>query len=98
MAKLDLAVSEGFRQGNIGVLLSARPNYLMLTYPVISMKNGITYPDTRQALLGVFPDEAVLKRYSTDTQVLGNALPTLMTLADDDKTLCRRTASASIAP
>ena len=64
--------------------LSARPDYLMLLYPVISMEDGVTHPDTQKALLGDSPDEQTIREYSTDRHVPKNAPPTLLILADDD--------------
>ncbi|TBW32347.1 alpha/beta hydrolase [Siculibacillus lacustris] len=65
--------------------LSARPDFLMLLYPVVSMEDGITHPDTRTALLGATPDKAAIEAYSSDLHVTKDTPPTLLILADDDQ-------------
>lgn len=64
--------------------LSARPDYLMLLYPVASMEDGITHPDTQKALLGEHPSKALQDEYSAELHVTKNSPPTILILADDD--------------
>lgn len=64
--------------------LSARPDYLMLLYPVVSMEAGVSHPDTRKALLGPNPDKAAEDAYSADKHVTKASPPTILILADDD--------------
>lgn len=64
--------------------LSARPDYLMLLYPVVSMQDGVTHPDTKKALLGANPGRELEEQYSPDRHVTKDSPPTLLILADDD--------------
>jgi acetyl esterase/lipase len=64
--------------------LSARPDFLMLLYPVVSMEAGVSHADTRKALLGPEPTRAQEEAYSADRHVTKASPPTLLILADDD--------------
>ncbi|MDZ7376054.1 MAG: alpha/beta hydrolase [candidate division KSB1 bacterium] len=48
---------------------SARPNFAILIYPVISMKPRITHIGSRNNLLGEAPDSAVVELFSNELQV-----------------------------
>jgi acetyl esterase/lipase len=80
-AKFDTSV---YAPRDAADALSARPDFLMLMYPVVSMEDGITHPDTKKALLGDHPDAATVHAYSADKQVTRASPPTLLILADDD--------------
>lgn len=60
-----------------------RPDFLVLLYPVITMR-AATHKDTRRNLLGDNPDEAALRHYSADEQVTSRTPPTFIALARDD--------------
>lgn len=62
-----------------------RPNFSILFYPVISMKDGVTHRGSRENLIGFNPDESTVKFYSNELQVSKDTPPTLFILADDDK-------------
>jgi acetyl esterase/lipase len=64
--------------------VSARPDYVILLYPVISMEEGLAHGNSRRALLGDKPSAAAMAAYSADTRVGPTAPPTLLILADDD--------------
>lgn len=64
--------------------LSARPDFLMLLYPVVSMQTGVTHPETQNALLGAAPSPALQDEYSADRFVTKATPPTILILADDD--------------
>ncbi|HSD38292.1 MAG TPA: alpha/beta hydrolase [Rhodocyclaceae bacterium] len=68
--------------------LSARPDFVVLGYPVISMDMGIAHAGSRQNLLGgdpdAAPDAATLKAFSSDECVSAATPETFILLPDDD--------------
>ncbi len=64
--------------------LSARPDFMMLLYPVISMEGKLTHMETRTNLLGENPSPELIEQYSADKQVTKFNPPTFITLAKDD--------------
>ena len=67
--------------------LGCRPDFAVLVYPVISMKDGLTHGGSRLNLLGPNPDPALVESLSNDTQVTPQTPPTLLVHADDDHTV-----------
>ncbi|MFI1743297.1 prolyl oligopeptidase family serine peptidase [Thalassobellus sediminis] len=63
---------------------SARPDFSMLIYPVISMEDGITHNGSKVNLLGDTPSEALIEKYSNEKQVNENTPPTILIHASDD--------------
>jgi acetyl esterase/lipase len=63
---------------------SARPDFTLLLYPVISMDEKISHSGSRQALLGETPSAEQSARYSADLHVTKATPPALLILADDD--------------
>ena len=66
---------------------SARPDFVILGYPVITMNESKTHPGSRRNLLGKSPDTALVKYFSNELQVLNNTPPTFLFQAEDDKTV-----------
>jgi acetyl esterase/lipase len=66
---------------------SARPDFVVLMYPVISMEDGIAHAGSKLALLGANPDKATVATYSADVQVGPQTPRTLLILSDDDKSV-----------
>ncbi len=64
--------------------LCCRPDFAVLVYPVISMKDGITHAGSKGALLGPNPDPALVANLSNDTQVTHDTPPTVLVHAEDD--------------
>jgi acetyl esterase/lipase len=64
--------------------LSARPDFVILMYPVISMEDGVAHAGSRTALLGARPAPALIAEHSTDLHVSADGPPTLLMLAGDD--------------
>ncbi|HSQ47144.1 MAG TPA: alpha/beta hydrolase, partial [Lutibacter sp.] len=64
--------------------VSARPNFSMLIYPVISMKEGIKHQGSRGNLLGKTPSDLLINKFSMETQVNNLTPPTFMAHASDD--------------
>jgi acetyl esterase/lipase len=63
---------------------SARPDFSILIYPVISMKAKITHMGSRINLLGKHPDPALVKLYSNELQVNNNTPPAFLVQSMDD--------------
>ncbi len=66
---------------------SARPNFAILIYPVISMKPQITHSGSRRNLLGDNPDSALVHFYSNEMQVTAETPATFLVHAGDDKSV-----------
>jgi acetyl esterase/lipase len=64
---------------------SARPDFAILMYPVISMRDPIAHHNSRKSLLGESPPAELIAKYSTDKQVTKNTPPALLIAATDDK-------------
>ena len=65
--------------------LSAKPNFMMLIYPVISMQDGITHKGSKTNLLGKDPNEDLVALYSNELQVTANTPKTFIVHSSDDK-------------
>jgi len=65
--------------------LSARPDFMALIYPVITMKAKLTHQGSRNALLGEHPSESLVEEFSNELQVKSNTPPTFIVHATDDK-------------
>jgi len=61
-----------------------RPDFMILVYPVISMKKGITHGGSRHNLMGDQPSEEMVNRYSNELQVTKKTPPTFILVAKDD--------------
>jgi len=62
-----------------------RPDFAILFYPVISMKDGITHEGSRNNLLrGKVSDPAMVEKYSMEEQVTENTPATYLVLCEDD--------------
>lgn len=64
--------------------LSARPDLLLLLYPVVSMDDKLTHLESRTNLLGKDPSPELIKDYSADLHVTKEAPPTFIVVAKDD--------------
>ncbi|MDV7185864.1 alpha/beta hydrolase [Lutibacter sp. TH_r2] len=65
--------------------VSAKPNFMGLIYPVISMRDSITHNGSRFNLLGKNPTDSLKKHFSNELQVKENTPPTFLVHATDDK-------------
>ncbi len=61
-----------------------RPDFMILVYPVISMKDELTHKGSRMNLLGKFPDPENILLFSNEMQVNKNTPPTWLTHTGDD--------------
>jgi acetyl esterase/lipase len=64
--------------------LDCRPDFAVLVYPVISMKEKWGHGGSRRRLLGENPDAELLARVSTDQRVNGRTPPCFIVHAADD--------------
>jgi acetyl esterase/lipase len=64
--------------------LNARPDFMILGYPVASMENGITNVPSRQKLLGSTPSQDLIDQFSSELHVDGNTPPTFIVQASND--------------
>jgi len=65
-------------------LTSARPDFSILIYPVISMNGDITHWGSRINLLGNSPTQEMVKHYSNELQVNDKTPPAFMVHSLDD--------------
>lgn len=64
---------------------SLRPDFQIVVYPVISMTDALTHPDSRKQLLGETPSTADIELFSNEMQVSADCPPAYITHAADDK-------------
>lgn len=63
---------------------SVRPDFMMLIYPVISMKSELTHGGSRTNLLGENPDFQKVYAFSNEEQVTTETPPTFIVHSTDD--------------
>ncbi len=66
---------------------SARPDFSILVYPVISMDSAITHKGSRENLLGKNPSEELVRRFSNELCVGSDTPPAFIVHALDDNTV-----------
>ncbi|MBF4488169.1 alpha/beta hydrolase [Flavobacterium sp. CSZ] len=64
--------------------VSARPDFSLLIYPVISMQNDITHKGSQVSLLGNNPSQELLDSFSNEKRVTAQTPPTFLVHASDD--------------
>ena len=67
--------------------LSARPDFLVLIYPVITMRYSYTHEGSRNNLLDENPEQDLIDFYSNELHVNKNTPPTFIVHSTDDKTV-----------
>jgi acetyl esterase/lipase len=65
--------------------LSARPDFSILIYPVISMDDAIVHKGSKDNLLGKNPSKELTEKYSNEKQVDSSTPKTFLVHATDDK-------------
>ena len=63
---------------------SARPDFMVLLYPVISMEGSITHTTTKNLLIGTSASQELIDEFSAEKNVTSAFPPTYMTRAADD--------------
>jgi acetyl esterase/lipase len=66
---------------------SCRPDFMLLIYPVVTMRQGITHPGSRHVLLGDQPPQKLVDLYSNETQVTADTPPAFIAASRTDKTV-----------
>jgi acetyl esterase/lipase len=64
---------------------SARPDFMVPVYPVITMQDDYTHKGSRKNLLGESPDPALVERYSLERQVNANTPPAFLVHTSEDQ-------------
>jgi acetyl esterase/lipase len=64
--------------------ISSRPDFMILSYPVISLKAEYTHKGSRTNLLGATPDPGLVESLSNETQVTPQTPPTFLFHTDAD--------------
>ncbi|AVR45416.1 esterase [Christiangramia fulva] len=64
--------------------INARPDFMILVYPVITMKKEFTHMGSRNSLLGKNPSEELVEEFSNEEQVQIDTPPTFLVHATDD--------------
>jgi acetyl esterase/lipase len=66
---------------------SAKPDFSILIYPVISMKTDISHKGSKTNLLGENPSEKIIEKYSNELQVTAKTPIAFLVHATDDKSV-----------
>lgn len=72
------------RTGNALDAVSARPDFAILMYPVITMEGPALHEGSRKALLGATPPAPLVQLMSLEKQVTAATPPTLLIHSQDD--------------
>jgi acetyl esterase/lipase len=64
---------------------SCRPDFMILVYPLITMKEKITHAGSRHVLLGDHPPQKLIDLYSNELQVRDDTPPTFIVASVTDK-------------
>ena len=64
--------------------ISARPDFSLLIYPVISMENQITHKGSQTSLLGNNPSQELIDSFSNEKKVTTQTPPAFLVHATDD--------------
>ena len=67
--------------------VSARPDFAVLVYPVITMDSSFTHKLSRDNLIGPNPDAELTKRFSNELNVSPRTPPTFIVHASDDRSV-----------
>ena len=62
-----------------------RPDFMILAYPVISMKDGVTHGGSKKNLLGDDPSPELVEKMSLETQVTPKTPPAFLFQTNEDK-------------
>jgi len=73
------------RTGDALDTVSARPDFAILMYPVISMADGVTHNGSRRNLIGEPPRGSLFELMSLENQVTANTPPTLIIHTQPDQ-------------
>ncbi|MGL6075845.1 MAG: alpha/beta hydrolase [Fimbriiglobus sp.] len=72
---------------------SSRPDFMILSYPVISMEDGVTHGPSKRYLLGAKPDAKLVAEFSNEKHVTAETPPTFIFHTDEDKAVLPENAA-----
>ncbi|WP_319412745.1 alpha/beta hydrolase [uncultured Cohaesibacter sp.] len=86
MATSILSEGTGLLNARVDAIdeLSARPDFGLLLYPVVTLEDPFAHADSRRFLLGADADDETIRRYSAQNLITSDAPEVFMVLADDD--------------
>jgi len=64
---------------------SARPDFSLLIYPVISFDSSFTHAGSRKNLIGINPSENVVRHFSNELMITHETPPAFLVHSSDDK-------------
>lgn len=67
--------------------VSSRPDFMMLIYPVITMRDSVTHRGSHDNVLGPNPDPALVRLLSNELQVTRATPPAFIVHSTDDRTV-----------
>ena len=67
--------------------VSARPDFMILMYPVVSMQEGVTHRGSKSNLLGESPSTKMIDFYSNERHVTPDTPPAFIVHASDDSSV-----------
>ena len=67
--------------------VSSRPDFMMLIYPVITMRDSVTHKGSHDNVLGPNPDPALVRLLSNELQVTRATPPAFIVHSTDDRTV-----------
>jgi acetyl esterase/lipase len=73
--------------GNLLDAYSARPDFMILVYPVITMKDPYVHAGSRKALLGANPSDEMITQWSAELQVNAQTPPAFLVATEEDHTV-----------
>jgi acetyl esterase/lipase len=65
--------------------ISARPDFSLLIYPVVTFDSSFTHAGTRQNLIGDKPSEYTIRYFSNELRITRNTPPAFLVHSADDK-------------
>lgn len=65
--------------------LNARPDFMVLIYPVITMRSPYTHKGSKNNMLGKNPEQELIDFYSNELHVNKNTPPTFIVHSTNDK-------------
>jgi acetyl esterase/lipase len=66
---------------------SSRPDFMLLIYPVITMRDSVAHAGSRLNLIGREPSADLVRLMSSETQVTRDTPPTFLVHSTDDRTV-----------
>lgn len=67
--------------------LSARPDFSVLAYPVISFRDAGAHSGSRRNLLGEYPSQEMIDRFSSELNVTADTPPAFLVHSQDDQSV-----------